>query len=366
MKNKKLLTKLVTVTFVAITGFSSINLPIGNQSKNESTVTAATTAQTKDLIEKNGPTIQAVAKDKNLYPSVMLSQMILESSWGQSTLAKKANNFFGMKGAYKGQSYSVKSLEYNSKGKAYYAVSKFKKYPNAKASIQDYANHLRNGVSWDAKYYSGTWREKASTYQKATASLSLKYSTSSAYGKKLNNLISRYNLASLDNTVKVAYNGAAGSETVKVANTGYRLYNHVKGTAGSRDKGAAAKLTGKTVYADMRGVKEGSTTWYRVRVKGTSTKYWIYKQALTLRKTSYSTVKNTGNFNNKSYQLHNHVYNSDYLSKKTGQSKTHKNKTYTINKKAIITDYNGSKSTMYRVKIGSTNHWVYKSAINKH
>ncbi|MHC9537658.1 glucosaminidase domain-containing protein [Dellaglioa sp. BT-FLS60] len=365
MHKRKLLVKLMTVTFVAITGFSVMNLPIVNQGNHESTVDAATVVQTQAFVKKMGPTIQAVSKEKNLYSSVMLAQMILECSWGQSKLATQANNYFGMKGSYNGQSYSVKSLEYDKKGNPYYAVSKFRKYPNVKASIEDYANHMRNGVDWDANYYSGTWREKASTYQKATAALSLRYSTSSAYGKMLNTLISTYGLHELDQDVKVAYNGAAGSETVKVTNSGYRLYNHVKGTAGSTDKGVASKLAGKTVYADMRGVKDGSTTWYRVRAKGTTTKYWIYSQALKLRKVNYSAMNIAGTFNGKSYQLHNHVYNSEYLSKKTGDSKSYRNKKYTINNKAVITDYNGVKSTMHRIKIGANNHWVYTGAVKK-
>ncbi|WP_409022137.1 N-acetylmuramoyl-L-alanine amidase [Dellaglioa sp. P0083] len=165
--------------------------------------------------------------------------------------------------------------------------------------------------------------------------------------------------------VKVAYHSAAGSETVQMNNTSYRLYNHVKGTVGAVDKGSSSKLSGKTLYADMRGVKNGSTTWYRVRVKGTSTKYWIYSDALKLRKVSYSPMNVSAKFNGKSYQLHDHVYNSDYLSKKTGDSANYKDRTYTINQKAVITDYNGAKSTMYRIKIGSTNHWVYTGAVNK-
>ncbi|MHC9537657.1 N-acetylmuramoyl-L-alanine amidase [Dellaglioa sp. BT-FLS60] len=166
-------------------------------------------------------------------------------------------------------------------------------------------------------------------------------------------------------SVKVVYNSAAGSETVKVNNSGYRLYNHVKGTSGSVDKGAASKLAGKIVYADMRSVKNGSTTWYRVRAKGSSTKYWVYSQALKLRNIKYSAMNIAGTFNGKSYQLHNHVYNSDYLSKKTGDSKEYKNKTYKINSKAVVTDYDGAQSTMYRIKIGANNHWVYTGAVKK-
>lgn len=365
MHKGKLLKKLIIVTLVAVTGFSAAGVPIANRNHNETTVNAATTAQTKAFINKMGPIVQSVSRDKNLYSSVMLAQMILECSWGNSTLAVKANNYFGMKGSYGGQSYSVKSKEYDSKGHLYYAVSKFKKYPSAQASIMDYANHMRNGVSWDARYYSGTWRENASTYKKATAALSLRYSTSSAYDKTLNGIISMYGLHDLDSGEKVAYHAGQGSETVRAVSSSYRLYNHVKGTSGSVDKGTANKLKGKTLYADMRGEKSGGATWYRVRAKGTSTKYWVYSKTLKLRKTSYTDINTPGTFNGKAYALHNHVYGSNYLSKNSGKAATYKNKTYTINSSATTTDYNGKKSKMYRLKIGKTNHWVYSGAVNK-
>ena len=66
--------------------------------------------------------------------SVILAQMALESRWGQSQLAEKENNFFGMKA----------SNQWVSSGKpvAYYSDDRpneaFKKYSSAQESINDY------------------------------------------------------------------------------------------------------------------------------------------------------------------------------------------------------------------------------------
>ena len=40
---------------------------------------------------------QKLAKANDLFPSIMMSQAIAESAWGQSELATKANNLFGIK-----------------------------------------------------------------------------------------------------------------------------------------------------------------------------------------------------------------------------------------------------------------------------
>ena len=55
---------------------------------------------------------------KGLFPSVIIAQAILESSWGESLLAKQYNNHFGMKkgsgtnyGGWGGQTVTMKTGE---------------------------------------------------------------------------------------------------------------------------------------------------------------------------------------------------------------------------------------------------------------
>src|SRR5699024_8673180 len=84
-----------------------------------------------------------------------------------------------------------------------YVNANFKKYPSYLESLLDNAYLLRNGTNWDSKFYSGTWRENAKSYQDATAWLVGRYATDPAYANKLNNLIATYNLTRFD----VPYNG---------------------------------------------------------------------------------------------------------------------------------------------------------------
>ncbi|WP_243685906.1 glucosaminidase domain-containing protein [Lentilactobacillus rapi] len=68
-----------------------------------------------------------VSKQNHLYPSVMMAQAIVESDFGRSELSVQANNYFGIKGTYDGQSVTMSTGEYNSKGKHYMTAAQFKK-----------------------------------------------------------------------------------------------------------------------------------------------------------------------------------------------------------------------------------------------
>lgn len=360
MKNKKIV-KVTAALFVAGMGVGFTSVPMIDQKTSIVQADAST-----DFVNKMSDSVQNTARKNNLYSSVTLAQMILESSYGKSELATKANNYFGIKGNYNGASYSKKSLEYDSKGKPYYAVSKFKKYPSPQASIDDYANHMRNGVTWDHKYYSGVWRENAKNYQAATKALNAKYSTNGSYATHLNKLINTYHLDKLDVSYsKVSYRDGTGSETAKVVGNGYNLYNHVSNTAGSASKGSASQLAGKQVYMDCTANKDNQSTWYRIRVAGSNTKYWVDGRALQLRKIDYVALpaNATMTFNGKSSNLRSHVYNSDWLSLNIGNAQTYKHQTFKTNSKAIIYDYNGSKMVMYRVMVGNGSFWAFESAL---
>lgn len=150
-----------------------------------------------------GETARDLAKENDLYASVMLAQAILESDKGRSGLASEPNfNLFGMKGTYQNESVKFETLEDDSKGNMTTIVAEFRKYPSYEASMQDYVDLLREGVSWDAKFYEETFKSKTSSYQDVTAYLTGTYATDSRYEEKLNSLIERYDLEQYDYTIE--------------------------------------------------------------------------------------------------------------------------------------------------------------------
>lgn len=131
-----------------------------------------------------------IAAENDLYASVMMAQAILESGWGQSSLASEPNyNLFGIKGNYNGETAVMPTLEDSGNQNYYQIEAGFRKYPSYSESLEDYAQVLKNGTSWDPNYYSGAWKSNTETYQDATQYLTGRYATDSAYDVKLNQII---------------------------------------------------------------------------------------------------------------------------------------------------------------------------------
>ncbi|WP_125587711.1 glucosaminidase domain-containing protein [Companilactobacillus jidongensis] len=165
----------------------------------ESSSNYVSPAQQQAFLAQAVPMAQQAAAKYNVYASVMLAQAIIESAWGSSDLATMGNNLFGMKGDYNGSSINLPTAEWSASQGYYYINAAFRKYPSLYESFADNGDKIRNGVAWDAKYYSGAWKENTSSYQDATAWLQGRYATEPTYAAILNNMIQIYNLTQYDN-----------------------------------------------------------------------------------------------------------------------------------------------------------------------
>ena len=68
----------------------------------------------------------------------------LESDSGKSSLAQSPNyNLFGVKGSYNGESVNFNTLEAGSDNQMFSINAGFRKYPNLKSSLQDYADLIK-------------------------------------------------------------------------------------------------------------------------------------------------------------------------------------------------------------------------------
>lgn len=192
-------------------------------SANFSVVEASTAAA--QFLRNIIPAAQNVARDKDIYASVMIAQAALESGWGTSALSKAPNfNLFGVKGSYNGQSVNMQTLE-DSGGQNYYSIqADFRKYPSYQESLEDYADKIVNGISGAPLFYSGAWKSKTNSYQDATAYLTGRYATDTAYGSKLNRIIEQFGLTKYD--TETAVNMAeeiASNETSTTSGNSYTV-----------------------------------------------------------------------------------------------------------------------------------------------
>ena len=222
MMNQSLKRSLIVVGTTACVGLYVS--PVEQLLSANFSVVEASTAATQ-FLRNIIPAAQNVARGKDIYTSVMIAQAALESGWGTSALSKAPNhNLFGVKGSYNGQSVNMQTLE-DSGGQNYYSIqANFRKYPSYQESLEDYADKIVNGISGAPLFYSGAWKSKTNSYQDATAYLTGRYATDTAYGSKLNRIIEQFGLTKYD--TETAVNMAeeiASQQTTTSSGDGYTV-----------------------------------------------------------------------------------------------------------------------------------------------
>ena len=222
MMNQSLKRSLIVVGTTACVGLYVS--PVDQLLSANFSVVEASTAATQ-FLRNIIPAAQNVARGKDIYTSVMIAQAALESGWGTSALSKAPNhNLFGVKGSYNGQSVNMQTLE-DSGGQNYYSIqADFRKYPSYQESLEDYADKIVNGISGAPLFYSGAWKSKTNSYQDATAYLTGRYATDTAYGAKLNRIIEQFGLTKYDTetTVNMAEE-IASKETTTTSGNSYTV-----------------------------------------------------------------------------------------------------------------------------------------------
>ena len=153
----------------------------------------------KTFISRIAEDARKLGQEYDVFASVMIAQALLESGSGTSSLSLPPNhNLFGVKGTYQGQAVSMATQEDRGNGELYSINSAFRKYPNYAASLGDYVQLLRGGISGNDSYYKDTWRSTAKNYLRSTQALTGKYATDTSYNRKLNSIIAVYNLTQYD------------------------------------------------------------------------------------------------------------------------------------------------------------------------
>lgn len=153
--------------------------------------------QKKDFIKKVAPVAQKVDKGTKLLPSITIAQACLESNYGQSDLAQKYNNLFGVKGASKTTSAVMTTKEYTN-GKWVTVKARFQIYDSYEASIRAHNRLFQEGTTWNKNQYKDVLNAKNYSEQ-AKALVTDGYATDPDYATKLTNLIEQFNLNQYDN-----------------------------------------------------------------------------------------------------------------------------------------------------------------------
>ena len=160
---------LFLITFVFLSSCSAVKSPPNNDNNIENKI---------NLYIKNFAPAPA---------SITLAQGVLESGYGEGTLAKKANNHFGIK-CHKG--WKGKSIRHDDDAKN----ECFRSYKNPLRSYRDHSLFLV-----DRDRYSSLFKLKRKDYKGWARGLKAAgYATDPKYAEKLISLIERFNLTRFD------------------------------------------------------------------------------------------------------------------------------------------------------------------------
>ncbi|WP_106449835.1 GW dipeptide domain-containing protein [Trichococcus alkaliphilus] len=235
-----------------------------------------TFASSAEFVEYLGGYATEIGKEYNLYSSVMVAQASLETAYGTSKLGTVGNNLFGIKGSYQGNSIVMRTWEEESDGSVIWIDAFFRLYPSYYESMVDYALKLRNGVSWDANFYKGTWIENTTSYKDATLYLTGRYATDSSYNTKLNAIISAYGLTKFDQAAAAALKTVSADYNALVSGYGYSIDSLPWGTTGYKYIASSTDYYGKEVHVSKK-TADGNYAYISIGAKEVG---WVDSDAL--------------------------------------------------------------------------------------
>lgn len=166
---------------------------------------------TEEAVAKIGKLCRADMQKSGILASVSAAQFILESGYGKSELAQKANNCFGMKASLSGNTWvgstwdgssvhTIPTQEQNQDGSYVAITADFRKYACVEDSVADHSAYLLGAKKGRSKRYKGL--AGCRDYKKAVQIIKDGgYATDLGYVNKLCNLIERFNLTQYDTVI---------------------------------------------------------------------------------------------------------------------------------------------------------------------
>lgn len=126
-------------------------------------------------------------QQSGILASLTAAQAFIESSKGNSGLTTKANNLFGIKGKYNGQSVSMLTTEYYN-GVKTRVYQDFRKYPSWQESVNDHSAMFNRMSQYENLRNCQDYEEACTNVKKDG------YATALDYTRTLMNPIKKYNL----------------------------------------------------------------------------------------------------------------------------------------------------------------------------
>ena len=150
----------------------------------------------EDFIDRIRPHAQELQASYGVLPSIIIGQGILESNWGQSTLAAEYNNLFGIKAYGDEEKVNLETQEFINE--IWVTIQgDFRVYDTWEESMDDHTRLFVDGVTWNPRLYENVLL--ASNYKEAAQALQdAGYATDPDYAEKVIHVIETYELYKYD------------------------------------------------------------------------------------------------------------------------------------------------------------------------
>ena len=300
----------------------------------------------------------SLAKEYNIFPEVMMGQAILESGWGESTLAKYSKNLFGVKvpnsqkGKGKGHVYQTNE-EIN--GKNIRIKDEFRKFDTYEQSIRQYLSLL------SGRYYSGFGVTKAKDYKEQLRRIKeAGYATASNYVEAVLNVITSNNLSALANQYLNSNTTRANNSATSKSNNSKKNSNTL--VSNTSNKKVSTSKTNKNTMVNNKQSQRVAKATQKPSVKVTDVKSTAIQQNILASSTKAkklssdskniivastvdATIKPVENI-----QANNNVENNE--NKKSSSINNRKKSQTTDNNVSATTNTTYSNSSTENVKTG--------------
>lgn len=149
------------------------------------------------FIEELAPYAQKMQKEYGVLPSINLAQTILESEWGESELAAKYNNYYGIKAQGDQKSVTLSTKEFTDEGEWVTIDDAFAVYDSWEAGMEEHAKFLKNGTQLKPGVFDNVIAAK--DYKEAARALVVSgYATDPTYEDKIIEVVETWDLAKYD------------------------------------------------------------------------------------------------------------------------------------------------------------------------
>ncbi len=150
----------------------------------------------EEFVAEITPYARELQESYGVLPSIIMGQAVLESNFGQSQLASKYNNLFGIKAYGNQPKVNLETKEYVNE--VWITIQgDFRVYDNWEESMRDHTKLFVDGVDWDPNLYEKVLLAK--NYKEAAQALQdAGYATYPTYADKIIHVIEEYNLNKYD------------------------------------------------------------------------------------------------------------------------------------------------------------------------